>query len=91
MAAPAARPSAAPGALCPPLPSPGWWCWGVPDARNRLYLLVDAVRDEGRVTVMVKRDAKAGLINREALIGVELLDAGEILLPSGRPCGRGGC
>ncbi|WP_345570982.1 DnaB-like helicase C-terminal domain-containing protein [Streptomyces plumbiresistens] len=45
------------------------------DARNRLYELVDAAEGEGRVTVIVKRDAKAGVSYRAALIPVGRLDA----------------
>ncbi|MEV0210845.1 DnaB-like helicase C-terminal domain-containing protein [Streptomyces sp. NPDC050788] len=48
---------------------------GVSDARNRLYELVDAAEGEGRVTVIVKRDAKAGVSYRAALIPVGRLDA----------------
>lgn len=48
---------------------------GVSEARNRLYELVDAAEGEGRVTVIVKRDAKAGVSYRAALIPVGRLDA----------------
>ncbi|MEU9282405.1 DnaB-like helicase C-terminal domain-containing protein [Streptomyces sp. NPDC048341] len=45
------------------------------EARNRLYELVDAAEGEGQVTVIVKRDAKAGVTYRAALIPVGRLDA----------------
>ncbi|WP_155057597.1 DnaB-like helicase C-terminal domain-containing protein [Streptomyces blattellae] len=44
------------------------------EARNRLYELVDAARDEGRVTVIVKRDGKSHRAYRAALIPVGRLD-----------------
>lgn len=48
---------------------------GVSEARNRLYELVDAARDEGRVTVVVKRDGTTHRTYRAALIPVGRLDA----------------
>ncbi|ARP73845.1 hypothetical protein LK06_032230 [Streptomyces pluripotens] len=47
---------------------------GVTEARNRLYELVDAARDEGRMTVVVKRDGKTHRTYRAALIPVGRLD-----------------
>ncbi len=47
---------------------------GVSQARNRLYELVDAARDDGRVTVVVKRDGTTHRTYRAALIPVHRLD-----------------
>jgi hypothetical protein len=54
-------------------------------ARNRLYQLVDAARDDGRVVVVEKRDAKARHTYRAALIPVARLDAGSRARLSGWP------
>jgi hypothetical protein len=48
---------------------------GVSEARNRLYELVDAARDDGQVVVIEKRDAKARHTYRAALVPVGRLDA----------------
>ncbi|MER6560680.1 DnaB-like helicase C-terminal domain-containing protein [Streptomyces sp. NPDC001027] len=58
---------------------------GVSQARNRLYQLVDAARDDGRVVVVEKRDAKARHTYRAALIPVGRLDAGSRARLSGWP------
>ncbi|MEU2358610.1 DnaB-like helicase C-terminal domain-containing protein [Streptomyces misionensis] len=47
---------------------------GVSEARTRLYQLADAARDEGRVTVVVKRDGKAQRTYHAALIPMARLD-----------------
>ncbi|MDX3801088.1 DnaB-like helicase C-terminal domain-containing protein [Streptomyces sp. AK04-3B] len=66
----AADPSAA-----APMPVEELEVLGVTEARNRLYELVDAARDEGRMTVVVKRDGKTHRTYRAALIPVGRLDA----------------
>lgn len=58
-----------------PMPVEGLEVLGVTEARNRLYELVDAARDEGRMTVVVKRDGKTHRTYRVALIPVGRLDA----------------
>ncbi|MEH0656026.1 DnaB-like helicase C-terminal domain-containing protein [Streptomyces scabiei] len=58
---------------------------GVSQARNRLYQLVDAARDDGQVVVVEKRDAKARHTYRAALIPVARLDAGSRARLSGWP------
>ncbi|WP_216590252.1 DnaB-like helicase C-terminal domain-containing protein [Streptomyces brasiliscabiei] len=58
---------------------------GVSQARNRLYQLVDAARDDGQVVVVEKRDAKARHTYRAALIPVGRLDAGSRARLSGWP------
>ncbi|WP_159064266.1 DnaB-like helicase C-terminal domain-containing protein, partial [Streptomyces canus] len=58
---------------------------GVTEARNRLYQLVDAARDDGQVVVVEKRDAKARHTYRAALIPVARLDAGSRARLSGWP------
>ncbi|MEU0344139.1 hypothetical protein ABZ092_35645, partial [Streptomyces bobili] len=59
---------------------------GVSVARNRLYQLVDAARDDGQVVVVVeKRDAKARHTYRAALIPVARLDAGSRARMAGWP------
>ncbi|MFE9679764.1 DnaB-like helicase C-terminal domain-containing protein [Streptomyces sp. NPDC006259] len=62
------------GAAAALMPVEGPEVLGVTEARNRLYELVDAARDEGRVTVIVKRDGKTHRTYRAALIPVDRLD-----------------
>ncbi|MBC7272245.1 DnaB-like helicase C-terminal domain-containing protein [Streptomyces albogriseolus] len=54
-------------------------------ARNRLYQLVDAARDDGQVVVIAKREAKSRHTYRAALIPVTRLDAASRARLSGWP------
>ncbi|WP_200309336.1 DnaB-like helicase C-terminal domain-containing protein [Streptomyces adelaidensis] len=58
---------------------------GVSEARTRLYQLVDAARDEGRMAVIVKRDAKSRHTYRAALVPVSRLDTASRARLSGWP------
>lgn len=73
-AEPAVEGAASAGAAEPPVSGEAPEVLGVSEARTRLYQLVDAARDEGRVTVVVKRDGKAHRTYRAALIPVARLD-----------------
>ncbi|NUK20781.1 DnaB-like helicase C-terminal domain-containing protein, partial [Streptomyces lunaelactis] len=58
---------------------------GVSVARNRLYQLVDAARDDGQVVVVEKRDAKVRHTYRAALMPVARLDDGSRARMAGWP------